>query len=81
MSLNFFLKELLKALVFGTLIFFGFIGYYYLTDDLGANFGFADAWEEYYTNIVFSLVLYMFNMIWIYYLLKKWLLAMDRAIE
>lgn len=72
MSLNFFLRELFRAFVLGTLIYLAFIGYYYFTDDLRPDFGLVDAWEEYYKNIVFSLVLYMFNMFWFYFLLKKW---------
>lgn len=72
MSTNRFIKELGKALLIGTLIYLGLLVYYYFTGDLDENFGLAEAWEEYYTNMVFSVILYMVNAVWFIYLLKRY---------
>lgn len=72
MTLNRFLKELFRSFLVGTLIYLAFISYYYYYDMLGDNFGWEKAWKEYYTNILFSMTIYLFNMYWFIFLLKKW---------
>ncbi len=72
MTLNRFLKELFRSFWIGTLIFFTFLGYYYFNGVLGPDFGWEDAWRQYYTNIIFSMLIYMLNMCWFLFLLKRW---------
>lgn len=70
--MNRILKEFIRASVIGTLIFLGFAGYYYLTDRPVFDWIINDFWSEYADNMVFSIVLYMVNALWFYYLLKKY---------
>lgn len=72
MTTNEFLKELLRAFVIGTLIFLGFLSYYYLTDYERYGYMVDDILMEYSSNLVFSSVLYILNMAWFRYILKKW---------
>jgi hypothetical protein len=72
MNTNRFVKELVKAFLIGTLIYLGFIIYYYFTGVLDQDFGLAEAWEDYYTNMVFSVILYLVNAFWFIFLLNKY---------
>ncbi len=72
MTLNRFLKELVRAFLVGTLIFLGFLAFYYFTSDPRFEFFIKDIWKEFYTNLVFSMILYMANMYWFLFILKKW---------
>ena len=72
MSSSRFLKELFRAFIVGTLIYLAFLAYYYFTDNPKIEFTFDKLWKGYYTDLVFSIVLYMANMYWFFYLLKKW---------
>ncbi|MEP3210444.1 MAG: 2TM domain-containing protein [Maribacter sp.] len=72
MTTNSFLKELLRAFIIGTLIFLGFLSYYYFTDYVRFENMVDDIWLEYFSNLVFSSILYMVNMAWFLFLLKKW---------
>ena len=66
------LEELLRGFLIGNIIFFGFLAYIYFTND-GLFKAFINGfWREYFTNLVFSMVLYTVNMSWFYYLLKKY---------
>ncbi len=67
-----FLKELFRAFIVGTLIWFGFMAYYYFNDVARFEAMVENSWEEYYTNLIFSTILYMANMSWFLFLLKKW---------
>ena len=68
---NRILKELFRGFIIGNIIFFGFSAYYYFTDGQRFDMIFQDVWREYFTNLVFSVVLYVVNMYWFYFLLKK----------
>jgi len=72
MSLNRFLKELLRAVIMGSLLFFGFLGYYYFTDEPRFDLIVEDIGTEYYGNIIFFIIIYMVNMFWILFLIKKY---------
>lgn len=72
MSRNRFLKELFRAFLVGTLIFIGFVAYYYFTDINSYNYIVNDLWSEYLQNLVFSVILYMVNMIWFVFLLRRY---------
>lgn len=72
MTLNSFLKELVRAFILGTLLFVGFMTYYYFTNEPKFEIMVADIWKGYYTNLVFSLVIYTVNIYWFYFLLKKY---------
>ena len=72
MSANNFLKELFRAFIIGTLIFLGFLTYYYFTDYVRFKYMVEDIWLEYFSNLVFSVILYIFNMAWFRFLMKKW---------
>ena len=71
MSLNQFLKELLRAVIMGSLLFLGFLGYYYFTDQPRFDLIVAEVWREYYEQIIFFIIIYMMNMFWIIFYLKK----------
>lgn len=72
MTLNRLLKELLRAFLIGTLVFVGFVAYYYLTDRPRFVRMIEDAWLQYYQIMIFSTILYIVNTFWFYYLLKKY---------
>ena len=72
MTLNRFLKEFFRAFIIGTLLFAGFMAYYYVIDDPKFDLIVGNIWKEYYTNLVFSMVLYTVNMYWFYFLLRKY---------
>lgn len=72
MTKNRILKELLRAFLVGTLIFIGFLAYYSITDSDRYHYMSRDIWQEYFQNLIFSVILYMVNTIWFYFLLKKY---------
>ena len=67
-----FLKELLRAVVMGSLLFFGFLVYYYFTDSPRFDLIVKELWREYFDSIIFFIVMYMANMFCIKLLLKKY---------
>ncbi|MFS4491431.1 2TM domain-containing protein [Maribacter sp. 2308TA10-17] len=69
--MNQFLRELLRAVIMGSLLFFGFLPYYYYTDEPRYQLIVDDLWSEYYGNIIFFIIIYMVNMFWILFLIKK----------
>ncbi|MFT5737654.1 MAG: two-component system LytT family sensor kinase [Maribacter sp.] len=71
MSWNRFFKELFRAFLVGTLIYAGFIAYYYFTDATKADYIIDNFWRKYYENMIFSIILYMVNALWFIYLLNK----------
>ncbi len=70
MSVNRFLKELLRAFLIGNIIYVGFLVYYYLMGDFDTGFTLAIALHNYYYTMVFALLLYMLNAYWFFYLLN-----------
>lgn len=68
---NRILKELFRGFIIGNIVFFGFNAYWYFTNEQRFDLIFEDVWREYFTNLVFSIVLYVVNMYWFYSLLKK----------
>ncbi len=72
MTTNRFLKELLRAFLLGTLLFFGFLAYYYFAENWRFEGIVANIWEEYFSNILFTIIIYIANMSWFLFLLKKW---------
>ncbi|VAW11981.1 Two-component system sensor histidine kinase [hydrothermal vent metagenome] len=67
-----FLKNIVSAIVIGTLLYFGFLTFYYFAGRFDDSFSFTIAWEKYYENMIFSVILYMVNDAWIQYLLDKY---------
>jgi len=72
MSVNRFLKELLKALLLGTLVFIVFLIFYYVQGKFDNGFSWYKLRKEYVENIIFAIVLYMANAYWFMFLLKKY---------
>ncbi len=70
--MNRILKEFIRAFVIGTLIFLSFVGYYYVANRRVFDWIINDFWSEYADNMVFSIVLYMVNALWFYYLLNRY---------
>ena len=66
------LKELFWGFIIGNIVFFGFNTYWYFTNEQRFELIFEDVWREYMVNIIFSVVLYVVNMYWFYFLLKKY---------
>ncbi|MFS4456695.1 histidine kinase [Maribacter sp. 2304DJ31-5] len=67
-----FLKELFRAFVVGTLVCIGFLIYFYFTDKIKYDYFIANPWWGYYQNIIFSVILYMVNAFWYFFLLRKY---------
>ncbi len=72
MTKKIFLRELLRAFLLGTLLFLGFLVYYYFAESWRFDAIVANIGEEFFTNIVFTMIIYMANMAWFLFLLKKW---------
>ena len=72
MTLNRFLKELFRAFIVGTLIWLGFMVYYYFNDSARLEYILQDVWAEFATSLAFSMILYIVNISWFFFLLKKW---------
>jgi len=71
MRLNQFIKELFRGCLIGVLIFISFLGYYYLTDEPRFDAIIDNVWQEFFQNLIFTGILYMLNMFWFYFLLRK----------
>ena len=71
MSLNQFLKELLRSIILGSLLFLGTLAFYYFTNELRFDLIVEEVWTEYYGNIIFFIIIYMVNMFWILFFIKK----------
>ena len=67
-----FLKELLRAVVMGSLLFFGFLGYYYFTDLPRFDLIVKELRREYFDSVIFFIIMYMANLFWIKLLIKKY---------
>lgn len=72
MSLNQFLKELLRAVILGSLLFFVFLALYYFTNESKFDLIVSEISREYFDSLLFFIILYMVNMFWIFFLLKKY---------
>jgi hypothetical protein len=64
--------HLWNALLIGTLVYLVFLVVFYFTRDSTEGFDIAKAWEEYYTNMIFAIILYAVNAMWFEYLGKKY---------
>jgi len=67
-----FLKELLKSVLLGTVIYFVFLAVYYFSGTLAEDLVFSELLMGYMENMVFSVILYMVNAYWFLYLIKKY---------
>lgn len=69
--MNRIIKHLGSAFLVGTCICFVIMIILYTSGAYPNGITWADAWEEYYESMIFSLILYMVNAIWIQNLLKN----------
>lgn len=67
-----FFKHLGKALIIGGLIYFVFMAIFFFMGKFDQGFSYARAWEEFYVNMIFAVILYMVNAYWIEFLLVKY---------
>lgn len=65
-------KHLGNALLIGTLVYLVFLAILYFTGRFDDGFSFVIAWQRYYENTVFSLILYGANAVWFDYLVAKY---------
>jgi len=72
MTLNRFFKELIRTIILGSLLFFGFLGYYYFSDEPRFDLIVQDLWREYYENMIFFAIIYMVLMTWYLFLMQKY---------
>lgn len=72
MSKNRIIQEIFRAFILGILIYGGFMAYYYLTGTLNEIIKSESLWQLFYQNMIFSMVLYLVNAFWFYYMLKKY---------
>lgn len=69
---NEILKRFIQAFLIGTLIFAGFILYFRFIGNVEIyNYIINNFWGEYIESMIFSIILYMVNAIWFFYLIKK----------
>ena len=66
-----FLKHVGNAVFIGTLVYLVFLTIYYFLGNFDEGFDFSRAWKEYYENMIFAVILYALNAVWIDYLIKK----------
>lgn len=66
-----FIKHIGNALFIGTLIYFMFLAVFFFMGKFDAGFTYQRALEEYYGNLIFSVILYIVNAYWIQFLLFK----------
>ena len=67
-----FFKHLGKALIIGGLIYFVFMAIFFFMGKFDQGFSYERAWEEFYVNMIFAVILYMVNAYWIEFLLVKY---------
>ncbi|RTE53103.1 histidine kinase [Arenibacter aquaticus] len=67
-----FFKHLGKALIIGGMIYFVFMAIFFFMGKFDQGFSYARAWEEFYVNMIFTVILYMVNAYWIEFLLVKY---------
>lgn len=56
-----FIKDIGKALLIGTIIYFVILSGFYLTGRFSEGFSAYEAWRAYYENMLFSIILYLAN--------------------
>lgn len=56
-----FFSDILKAVFLGTIIYFVILLILFLTGSFADGFSLQRAWEEYYKNMIFSVIIYMIN--------------------
>lgn len=66
------IKHIGSALLLGTLIYLVFLAIFFFTGRLEGGFNYDRALEEYYRNLILSVVLYLVNTYWILLLGKKY---------
>ena len=66
------IKHIGNALFVGTLIYFVFLAIFFFTGRLEGGFNFDRALQEYYRNLILSVVLYLANTYWILLLGRKY---------
>ncbi|MDX1364455.1 histidine kinase [Arenibacter latericius] len=69
--MNRFLKHLGNAIFIGTLIYFVFLAIFFFMGRFDEGFSYDRALQEYYRNMIYSLILYMVNAYWMQYLIVK----------
>ncbi len=67
-----FIRHLGNALFIGTLLYFVFLAVFFFMGEFDGGFSFQRALEEYYTNMIFAVILYMVNAYWIQFLIVKY---------
>ncbi len=72
MTTNRFLKELWRAFLLGIVIFIGFLIYYYFAENWRFDAMVDNFWEEFSTTVLFTFIIYLANMSWFLFLLRKW---------
>lgn len=72
MTTNRFLKELLRAFLLGIVVFIGFLIYYYFAENWRFDAMVDNFWEEILTTVLFTIIIYLANMSWFLFLLRKW---------
>ncbi len=70
--MNRFLKELLKSILVGTVLYLVFMAVYYFSGVYDSGFDFAELIIDFYEHMVFAIILYMANAYWFLYLIRKY---------
>ncbi len=70
--MNRFLRHIGNAFLIGTLIYFVFLAIFFFMGRFEGGFSYARAWQEYYRNMIFSVILYLVNAYWIQFLIVKY---------
>jgi len=70
--MNRFLKELLKSILVGTVLYLVFMAVYYFSGVYNSGFDFSEVIIDFYEHMVFAIILYMANAYWFLYLIRKY---------
>lgn len=69
--MRFFLREIIKAIVVGTCIFVVFLILGYISGKFYNGYDYDALWQEYYINLMYTVIIYMANAYLFNYLLNK----------
>jgi hypothetical protein len=67
-----FIKHLGSAVLIGTVIYFVFLAVFLFMGNYDGGFSYRRAFQEYYGNMIFAVIMYMVNAYWIQYLFNKY---------
>ncbi len=65
-------KDLFNAILIGVLVYLIFLAIYYYNGSFAEGFDRSILWNQFWQNMIFSVILYMVNAVWFQYLIKHY---------